>query len=49
MDPINKAIDELNAQLVPNIRATAKKYQLVESTFRRRWKGKTLSIRDIIS
>ena len=49
MDPIDKAIDELNAQLVPNIRATAKKYQLVESTLRRRWKGQTLSIRDAIS
>ena len=49
MDPIDKAIDDLNRQLVPNIRATAREYQLVESTLRRRWKGQTLSIRDAIS
>ena len=49
MDPIDKAVDDLNRQLVPNIRATAREYQLVESTLRRRWKGQTLSIRDAIS
>ena len=39
MDSIDKALDDLNRQLVPNIRATARKYQLVESTLRRRWNG----------
>ena len=43
MAPIDEAIADLNLQEVPNIRGTAKKYGLVESTLRRRWKGQTKS------
>ena len=49
MASIDKALDDLNTQLVPNIRVTARQYQLVESTLRRRWNGQTLLIRDAIS
>ena len=41
---IELAIDDLNRQLRPNFRGTAKKYGLVESTLRRRFKGQTVSI-----
>ena len=40
---IELAIADLNQQEIPNIMGTAKKFNLVESTLRRRWKGKTLS------
>ena len=43
MASIDLALADLNAQLVPNIRATARKFQLVESTLRRRWNGQTTS------
>ena len=49
MDSIDKALDDLNRQLVPNIRATARKYQLVESTLRRPWNGQTLLIHNTMS
>ena len=40
---IELAIADLNQQDKPNVLATAKKYALVESTLRRRWKGKSMS------
>ena len=40
---IEQAISDLNAQEAPNIRATAKKYDLVPSTLMRRFKQKTVS------
>ena len=40
---IELAIADLNQQEIPNVMGTAKKFNLVESTLRRRWKGKTLS------
>ena len=43
MASIDLALADLNAQLVPNIRATARKFQLIESTLRRRWNGQTTS------
>ena len=44
MASIEAAINDLNSQSIPNYRATAKKYGLVESTLRRRFKGETASI-----
>ena len=38
------AIADLKCQMKPNISSTAKKYGLVESTLRRRFKGETLSM-----
>ena len=49
MASIDSALADLNAQLHPNIRATARKYGLVESTLRRRWKGQTMSRQDAVS
>ena len=37
MSSIDLALDDLKAQICPNILATSKKYGLVESTLRRRW------------
>ena len=49
----NQSIDEalvyLSLQERPNILATVKKYQLVESTLRRRWQGRTVSYQDAAS
>ena len=45
-DSIDKALAELRLQERPNILATAMKYQLVESTLRRRWQRKTVSIEE---
>ena len=49
MASIDSALADLNAQSHPNIRATARKYGLVESTLRRRWKGQTMSRQDATS
>ena len=49
MDSIDLALADLNAQLSPNIRATARKFNLVESTLRRRWKGQSMSRKDACS
>ena len=40
---IELAIADLNQQDQPNLRGTAKRFSLVESTLRRRWKGQTVS------
>ncbi len=42
--PMELALADLESQEKPNIRGTAKKYGLVESTLRRRWKGETVSM-----
>ena len=49
MFSIDLALADLNAQLLPNIRATARKYQLVKSTLRRRWNSQTTSRQDTSS
>ena len=49
MDSINLTLVDLNAQLSPNIRATAKKFNLVESTLRRRWNSQIMSRKDAFS
>ena len=41
--PIELAINDLISQKAPNIRSTAEKYGVVESTLRRRFKGQTVS------
>ena len=42
-EAISKAIDDLNSQEVPNVNATAQKYNLVQSTLQRRFTGQTTS------
>ena len=42
-DAILKAIDDLNSQEIPNVNATAKKYNLVQSTLQRRFNKQTVS------
>ena len=37
------ALAELKQQEKPNVSATSKKYQLVQSTLYHRWKGETMS------
>jgi hypothetical protein len=46
MHPIELAIDDLNSQEVPRVRATAKQYGVDPSTLSRRWRGKTESRED---
>ena len=41
-EAILHAIDDLNSQKIPNFAATAKKYNIVRSTFQRRFKGQTV-------
>ena len=43
MDPLEAALASLKLQEVPNVRGTSKKFGIVESTLRRRFKGKTVS------
>ena len=40
---IEAALEDLTLQDAPNVNATAKKYNIVESTLRRRWKGGSVS------
>ena len=42
MDPLEAALESLNLQEVPNVRSTSRKFGIVESTLRRRFKGKTV-------
>ena len=42
--PMELALADLESQEKPNIRGTATKHGLVESTLRRRWKGETVSM-----
>ena len=45
MGSIEDAINDLNIQEMPNIRGTAKKYNLVESILRRRWRDQTVALK----
>ena len=47
--PIELALADLSLQEQPNIRDTARRYELVESTLRRRWNGQTVSRHDAVS
>ena len=49
MASIDLAIADLNTKLTLNIRATARKFQLSESTLKRRWKGQTVSYQEAAS
>ena len=40
---ILNAIDDLNSQEIPNLAATAKKYDIVRSTLQRRFEGQTVT------
>ena len=40
---ILNAIDDLNSQEIPNLAATAKKYDIVRSTLQRRFKSQTVT------
>ena len=42
-EAISKAIDDLSSQEVPNVNATAKKYNIIQSTLQRRFTAKTTS------
>ena len=42
-EAIEQAIDDLKSQEAPNIDATARKWGVVESTLRRRYKGESVS------
>ena len=42
-EAIEQAIDDLNSQEAPNIRETARKYNVIHSTLLRRFKGQTVS------
>ena len=41
-EAIEQAIDDLKSQEAPNIDATARKWGVVESTLRRRYKGESV-------
>ena len=47
-EAIQKAINGLKSQEAPNIRFTARKYNILESTLRRRSNGQTISHRDAL-
>jgi hypothetical protein len=46
MHPIELAIDDLNLQEVPRVRATVKQYGVDPSTLSQHWRGKTRSRED---
>ena len=43
MDPLEAALTSLKLQKTPNVRGTSRKFGIVESTLRRRFRGKTVS------
>ena len=48
MTSIDETIADLNSQKMSNIRETAKKHELVESTLRRKWKDQTKSFQTVV-
>ena len=46
-DAILKAIDDLNLQKVPNVNATAKKYNIIQSMLQCRFKSQTVSYTEV--
>ena len=46
--PIDLALADLSLQDLPNVLATAKKFDVVENTLRRRWKKETISRKNIV-
>lgn len=47
MDPLEVALASLKLQEVPNVRSTSRKFGIVESTLRRKFKGKTISLQRV--
>lgn len=41
--PLDIVLENLSIQNPPNVKMTARTHGVVESTLRRRWKGKTVS------
>ena len=46
---IPEVIADLNTQEVPNVTATALKYELIPKTLENRWKGKLVSMEEVVS
>jgi hypothetical protein len=49
IDRIPEAIADLESQEVPNVKATAEKYDVTRKTLENRWKGKSTSMEEAIS
>ena len=49
IDCIPKAIADLESQEVPNVKATAEKYDVERKTLENRWKGKSASMEEAVS
>jgi len=49
IDRIPEAIADLDTQEVPNVSATAEKYNVVRKTLENRWKGKSVSMQEAVS
>jgi predicted phage-related endonuclease len=49
IDRIPEAIADLETQEVPNVSATAEKYDVTRKTLENRWKGKSVSMAEAVS
>jgi hypothetical protein len=49
LDRIPEAIADLESQELPNVAATARKYDIERTTLRNRWKGKSTSMEECVS
>ena len=49
IDRIPEAIADLESQEVPNVKATAEKYDVTRKTLENQWKGKSISMEECIS
>jgi len=49
IDRIPEAIADLESQEVPNVKATAEKYDVARKTLENRWKGKSVSMEEAVS
>ena len=49
IDRIPEAIADLDTQEVPNVKATAEKYEVNRKTLENRWKGKSVSMQEAVS
>jgi hypothetical protein len=48
IDRISDAIADLDAQEVPNVKATAEKYEVNRKTLENQWKGKSVSMQEAL-
>ena len=49
IDRIPEEITDLESQEVPNVKATAEKYDVARKTLENRWKGKSVSMEEAVS